>query len=227
MHLGDPQPMAGDADEAHEPLVACRGEGGDRTARTERDVPLVGLDEVVQLDQVDLVDVHPGERPLELGTGVGALAFAGLRGEEHLTPVVGEPRPQPNLGFAVPGRGIDVVDATRPDHLECRVGTILRHRSERGRAEDHPCGLVAGPAKGGEWKHETTVPQLARWDDARRSQGPSAPRSSRIRSARNDDAVRPLASTTSSAGCRNNGSDMRARWAASPVGLTTRCVVAG
>ena len=62
---------------------------------TERDVPLVGLDEVVQLDQVDLVDIHPGERSLELGASVGASTFAGLRGEEHLGPVIGEPRPQP------------------------------------------------------------------------------------------------------------------------------------
>ena len=77
------------------------------------------------------------------------------------------------------------------DHREGRVGAILRHRSERRGAEDHPCGLVAGPAEGGEWEHETTVPQVAGAARPSASQRPSAPRNSRIRSARNDDAVRP------------------------------------
>ena len=101
MHLGDAQPVAGDADEPHEPLVACRGERLDRTARTERDLPLVGLDEVVQLDQVDLVDAHPLERSFQLGPRRRRPPFAGLRGEEHVRAVVGEPRPQPILGLAV------------------------------------------------------------------------------------------------------------------------------
>ena len=91
VHLGDPQPVSGDADEADEPLVARRGQRRDRTLGTERDVPLVGLDEVVQLDQVDLVDTHPGERSFELGPSVGAMAFAGLGSEEHLGAMIGEP----------------------------------------------------------------------------------------------------------------------------------------
>ena len=105
--------MSGDADEAHEPLVARRGQRLDRAAGTERDVPLVGLDEVVQLDQIDLVDAHPVERSFELGPCGVALAFAGLGGEEHVAAVVGEPWPEPHLGFAVAGRGVDVVDAAR------------------------------------------------------------------------------------------------------------------
>lgn len=52
-------------------------------------------------------------------------------------------------------------------------------------------------------------------------------RSSAIRSCRYSNAVRPGASTTSSAGCRNNGRDSRDRLAASPVGFITRCVVEG
>ena len=48
-----------------EALVAGGGERLDGAAGRERLVPLVGLDEVVQLDQVDVVDRHALERPFE------------------------------------------------------------------------------------------------------------------------------------------------------------------
>ena len=57
---GDAQAVPGDADVPREPLVAGLHERLDGAAGTVGDVPLVGLDEVVQLDEVDVVDAHPG-----------------------------------------------------------------------------------------------------------------------------------------------------------------------
>jgi hypothetical protein len=61
VHLGDANAVTGDADEADEALVPSSHERLDRAAGTVGDVELVGLDEVVQLHQVDLVDLQPLE----------------------------------------------------------------------------------------------------------------------------------------------------------------------
>ena len=74
---------------------------------------LVGLDEVVQLDEVDLVDAEPLERALQLAPGAVAVALAGLRRQEELVAVVGEERRQAQLRLAVRRGRVDVVDAGR------------------------------------------------------------------------------------------------------------------
>ena len=48
----------------HRPFVACLGQRLDRSVGRERDLPFVGLDEVVQLDEVDLIDAQPGQATL-------------------------------------------------------------------------------------------------------------------------------------------------------------------
>ena len=101
MHPGDAVAVAGHADVAHEPLVAGRGQRLHRAAGREGDLPLVGLDEVVQLDEVDVVDLQSLERALELGAGGVAAPLAGLRGQEEARPVLGHPRPDAQLGVAV------------------------------------------------------------------------------------------------------------------------------
>ena len=63
-------------------FVAGLGERRDCSVGLEGALPLVGLDEVVELDQVDGVDPHPLERAFELRACGVAAAFAGLRGEE-------------------------------------------------------------------------------------------------------------------------------------------------
>ena len=101
MHLGDARAVAGDADEPHESLVARLRQRFDRAARAVCSVELVGLDEVVQLDEVDAVDTETFERPLELASCRRAVAFARLGGEEVLGAMVGEVRAQSNLGLAI------------------------------------------------------------------------------------------------------------------------------
>ena len=63
--------------------------------------------------EVDVVDVHALQRPLELGAGGVALPLAGLGGQEHVVAVVGQPRLQAVLRGPVGGRRVDVVDAPR------------------------------------------------------------------------------------------------------------------
>ena len=82
MHPGNRQPVPGDADEAHEALVARLDRRFERPALAEGGLPLDGVDEVVQLDQVEVVDPETLERAADLLARGCALALAGLRCEE-------------------------------------------------------------------------------------------------------------------------------------------------
>ena len=191
VHLGDAQTMAGDADVAHEPLVASAGERLDGAARAVGDVPLVGLDEVVQLDRVDVVNAHPLQRPLELGAGCVTTPFAGLGGEEHLVAVLAQPALQPILGCAVRRGRVDVVDAPAGDGVERGVGALLAHAAERGGAEDQASGGMSGPP---EWCGRDHVPNVLPvvrpvqprqpWVGCRRRPATPSPGGGRRRSAR-------------------------------------------
>src|SRR4051794_32429789 len=140
--------MAGDTDPARQPFVARLHHRLERAAGTERDLPLVGFDEIVELDQVDVIDAHPFERAFELGAGLVALALAGLGGEIEAIAIRGEERLQPVLRRAVTGGGVDVVDAGGVDRGKGGIGARLAHRAERGGAEDQPGRLMPAPAEG-------------------------------------------------------------------------------
>ena len=164
MHPGDAEAVAGDADEPGQALVASAGEGLDGASGTVGDFPFVLFDEVVQLDQVDVVHAHPLERALEGRPSRVALPVAGLGGEKDLVAVVGEPRLQPDLGLAVPGRGVDVVDARRLDLGEDPIGGALTDPAEPGGAEDDPGRIVPGPPELRGWEHGLTLPGRRRSD---------------------------------------------------------------
>ena len=115
-------------------------------------LPLVFFDQVVELNQIDVVDSHALQRPLEFGPGRVAVALAGLGCQEDLAPVGGQPRLEPILGLPVGGGGVDVVDAPAVNDVECGVGSFLAHRSESGGAEEEPGRLVAGGTELGCWK---------------------------------------------------------------------------
>ena len=84
MHLRDAETVAGDADMTHESFVTGGEECGDRPVVAERRLPLVLLDEAVELDQIDGVDPHAFERALEFGAGIVGGAAPGLRRQEHV-----------------------------------------------------------------------------------------------------------------------------------------------
>jgi hypothetical protein len=86
--------VPGDPDGAHEAIVAGPPQRLHRTAGCEGHLPLLRLDEVVELDQVDPVHAEARQRPLEAGPGALAGAVGGLGGEEEGARVGGQPRGQ-------------------------------------------------------------------------------------------------------------------------------------
>ena len=63
---GHSHAVSGDTDIADQSFCLCLDHGLDRTAAREGRLPLVGIDQVVQLDQVDMVSSQPFERALDL-----------------------------------------------------------------------------------------------------------------------------------------------------------------
>ena len=86
------------------PSSRARGQRLDRPAGAVGHLPLVLLDQVVELDEVDLVDAHALERALEAGPGAVAAAVAGLGGDEEVVGGGGQPGRQAQLGVAVAWR---------------------------------------------------------------------------------------------------------------------------
>ena len=164
MHARDPQPVTGHADEPGQPFVAGCDHRLDRSAGAERRLPLVGLDQVVQLDQIDLVDAHPFEGRLQFGARGSTRALPGLRGEEESVAVLGEEGGQPEFRIAVAGGGVDVVDPGIVDRRERRVGPFLAHCAERRGTEDDTSGGMAGPAEqhGGDHGPHRSRPTFSR-----------------------------------------------------------------
>ena len=144
MHLRDAETVAGDTDVTHESFVTGGKESGDRPAVTERCLPVVLLDEAVELDQINGVDPHAFERALEFGASIAGGAAPGLRGQEHVVAVALQEVVKPDLAVAVHRCGVDVIDAGFGDQFECRVGASLAHSPERRCAEDHARTRMAG-----------------------------------------------------------------------------------
>ena len=158
MHLGHRQPVAGHADEAHEPLLARLDRRLQRAVGAERDLPLDHVDEVVQLDRVDVVDAEAVERAADLLARPAVGPLAGLRGDEELALVPAQPGGDAQLGVAVGRRDVDVVDAVLEQQLQRAVGVGLGDAPQRRGAEDRAGRLVPGRPEGGAFDHgrETT-----------------------------------------------------------------------
>ena len=137
VHLGDRQPVAGDADEPDEPFLPRLDGGSQRTVLAQRQLPFGRVDEAVQLDQIDVIDSHPFERAANLLAGRCVRPLAGLGREEETVTVLAKPGREPELRLAVARRGVDVIDPVLEQELERVVGLVLRHVPERRGAEDH------------------------------------------------------------------------------------------
>src|SRR4051794_19127410 len=157
MHAGDAQAVTRHADEAGQALIARLGQCVDGAARRKRGVPLLRLDQVVQLNEIDLVHPEPFERALEAGPGAVARALAGLGGEEVVLPAAGQPRRQPQLGVAVTGGGVNVVDAESRQPIQYLVGLLLPHGAQGRGAEDDPAAVMTGTSEGGARNHARTL----------------------------------------------------------------------
>src|SRR5207247_10051961 len=82
VHRGDRPAVTGHADVAREPFLTGLDERLERAAGAHGLIPVVGLTEGVQLDQIDVVDAQPLERAVEVLTRFGCRPAAGLRREE-------------------------------------------------------------------------------------------------------------------------------------------------
>ena len=153
MHPADAQAVTRDAHEAGQAFVAGPRQRLDGASGAEGHFPLVGLDQVVQLDQVDVVDAQPLQRPLEARPGRVATPIAGLGGEEELAGVRRQPRRHPQLGIPVRCRYVQVVDACLEQDGQQRVGCLLAHRCQRRATEDYPAALVARASECGAVDH--------------------------------------------------------------------------
>ncbi len=159
MHLRDPCPVTGDADELHESLLAGLDERSDRTVWRVCDFPLLRLDEIVQLDEIDVIDAEPLQRQFQLGAGGVASARIGLRGEEELVTVICEERLQPQFRVAIRRRRVDVVDTRLQHDVQYFVCLLLAHSAERGGAEQHSGAEMTGTTEELLRQHQPTVPQ--------------------------------------------------------------------
>ena len=101
-----------------------------------------------------MVHAEARERALELAPGRITVALACLGREEVIIAVAHQPGRDPQLGVAVAGGGVEVVDAVLAKHVENAVSRLLAHRAERRTAEDHPSAGVTGPSEPRMLDHE-------------------------------------------------------------------------
>ena len=153
---GDLCAVAGDADEAHQALFAGLDGRVDDAARAEGRVPLDRVRQVVQLPQVDAVHLQAIEGTLQLFTRFLGAALVRLGGDEEAVGIALEPGRDPELGVAIAGRDVDVVDVVLEQHVERAVGDVLRDAPERRRAEDDARALMAS-RQGEEDRHALTA----------------------------------------------------------------------
>ena len=120
--------VTGHTDEAHQTRIARLDRRAQRTVGGERHVPLGLVHEVVQLDEIDVIRAQPLERAADLVASLGVRSPAGLcRDEETITPGSSDPGRDAQLGVAVAGRRVDVVDAVTLEQVEHPVRDRLRH----------------------------------------------------------------------------------------------------
>src|SRR3954447_21507081 len=148
MHGRHRQPVARDADEAHDPFLARLERRLERSAGAQRHLPVDGVDQVVQLDQVDVVDAEAVQRAADLLARALVVAPAGLgRDEREVLRMAAQPGGDAQLRVAVVGGDVQVVDAVLDQLAQRAVGVALGDGGERRAAEDHAAGLVPGGAE--------------------------------------------------------------------------------
>ena len=82
VHGGDGPAVTGHADEACESFLTGLDQRLERAAGPHGLIPVVGMTEGVQLDQVDVIDAQPLERAMEVLARLGRGPAAGLRREK-------------------------------------------------------------------------------------------------------------------------------------------------
>src|SRR5215831_20566987 len=139
--------MARHSDKADQALTARLDGRLERPARPHRHIPVVGMPERVQLDQIDVIDPEPLERPVDVLARLARGPRAGLRGEKEVLPMASHPRPDTQLGVSIASGGVDVIDAVAQENIQTAVGGRLIHLREGGAAEQRQTALMTGPSE--------------------------------------------------------------------------------
>ena len=112
VHLGNGDFVSCHADEAHQPLLARLDGRFERAARPQRDLPLVGRNQMVKLEQIHMIGLEPVQR-LD-GSPPWPSRYVRspvLVARKNVLAVPLHPRADAQLRVTVAEGGVDVVDA--------------------------------------------------------------------------------------------------------------------
>src|SRR4030095_2996534 len=110
MHGGNGPAMSGDPNEAHEALLPRFDRCFQRPAWPHCQVPVVWVEQCVQLNQVNGIDTQAVERPMDLITGVLVESLPGLRSEEEILAVTRHPGSDAQFSVPIARRDVDMID---------------------------------------------------------------------------------------------------------------------
>ncbi len=85
---------------------------------------------------------------MKLLPGAVSPSLVGLRGKEELARMISQPWPDTQLGVAIAGGHVDVVDPVLKEDLEGPAGDVLVDLAQRGSSEEDAGALVPRPAEG-------------------------------------------------------------------------------
>ena len=147
VHGRDRPAVTGHADEAREFFFLGAHARLQRAAWSHGHVPVVGMAERVELDEVDVIDAQPLERAVDVVTRLLPRPRARLGGQEEVLAMARHPRADAQLGVAVARGRVDVVHAVAQQRLEGAVGVVLAGAREGGGAEEGRARRVPGASE--------------------------------------------------------------------------------
>jgi hypothetical protein len=115
----------------------------------------------MQLDHIDLIDLHAAQRSLQTLASGPTVAVARLGRHEKIVAMALQPGRQAILGSPVGSGNIDVIDPRREQQRQYFLCPLRFHPTERGCAEENPAAVVACFAKGNSLDHGLTMTQSA------------------------------------------------------------------
>ena len=98
-------------------MVFCLDQCFQCTSCTHGRLPIVFVGKVMQLDHIDLLDLHTLERGVQLRLGLSRRAVTRLGGQKYFTAMLGQPRCQTQFGLSITGRNVYMVNAIAAHHV--------------------------------------------------------------------------------------------------------------
>jgi hypothetical protein len=138
--------VPGDADGADQPFLASADRTLERSARGRSPVEIVEGPDGVELNQVHSRDLQPFDRTADAVVRLGCRWVSRLGREEDPIADPRHPRSEPQLGVAVVGRGVEVIDARIQRKLDRTICDLLRDLGEgRPAVDQHAAHVPEAP----------------------------------------------------------------------------------